>query len=96
MKGQPLPADRTVCLDYLSAFQPMTLFKAAKYGDWAVLCTGVGSLLLKISVRRCTLASAHKLTLEDYHLHRSAVHKTNDCFDLYYCSFHKRLPSQQY
>jgi hypothetical protein len=86
MKRRALPADRTVCLDYISAFQPIALFKAATYRDWAVLCTEVGSLLLKISVRRCILTSGHPLTSEDYRFHRPTIHKTNDCLHFYHCS----------
>ncbi|THX79479.1 hypothetical protein D6D05_04936 [Aureobasidium pullulans] len=52
MSRQVTPANRTVCLDYLFAFQP------------AVLYTGIGSILLKLSVRRSILMFRHKLSLK--------------------------------
>ncbi|TIA46540.1 hypothetical protein D6C79_05139 [Aureobasidium pullulans] len=50
MSRQVAPANRTVCLDYLFAFQPVALYQALRLGDWAVLCTGIGSILLKLSI----------------------------------------------
>ncbi|THX06414.1 hypothetical protein D6D13_06601 [Aureobasidium pullulans] len=64
MSRQVAPANRTVCLDYLFAFQLVALYQALRLGDWAVLCTGIGSILLKLSVRRSILMFRHKLSLK--------------------------------
>lgn len=74
MSRQVAPANRTVCLDYLFAFQPVALYQALRLGDWAVLCTGIGSILLKLSVRRSILMFRHKLKSEDRCFYWSTAH----------------------
>ena len=43
--------ERSLNLDYTSAFQPNAIYAAARAGDWAVFSSGLGSVLLKIIVR---------------------------------------------
>ena len=51
LKHMNSKTERSLNLDYTSAFQPNAIYAAARAGDWAVFSSGLGSVLLKIIVR---------------------------------------------